>query len=118
MTIHGTTNTSIVKIMFWNCRGYPWDKRLALSDVAQGIDVLFLVEAWEHDTKCIPKIDDYLIKSIWPHSEGNSGCARIACIYHERLDKYIRVCSYNDYKRYLWIEINLGKENPYIVTCS
>ena len=41
---HGTTNTSILKIMFWICRGYPWNKGLGLSDVAQGIDVIFLAE--------------------------------------------------------------------------
>ena len=59
---HGTTYTSILKIMFWNYQGYPWDKGLGLSDVAQISNVIFLVETWEHDAKCIPKIDSYLIK--------------------------------------------------------
>ena len=48
------------KFMFWNCRGYPWDKGLGLSDVAQGINVIFLVETWRRDSKHIPKIDGYL----------------------------------------------------------
>ena len=59
---HGTTHTSILKIMFSNCRGYPWDKGLGLSDVAQISNVIFLVETWEHDAKSIPKIDGYLMK--------------------------------------------------------
>ena len=29
---------------------------LGLSDVTQGIDVIFLAETWEHDTKHIPMI--------------------------------------------------------------
>ena len=54
---HGTTNTSNLKIMFWNCRGCPWDKGLGQSDVVQTIDVIFLAETCEHDAKHIPKID-------------------------------------------------------------
>ena len=46
--------------MFWNCRGYPWNKGLGLNDVAQGMDIIFLAETWEHEAKCIPKIDDYI----------------------------------------------------------
>ena len=50
--IHGTTTTSNLKIMLWNYRGYPWDKALGLSsDVAQSIDVICLVEIWEHDAQ-------------------------------------------------------------------
>ena len=30
----GTTYTSNLKIMFWNCRGYSWNKGLGLSDLA------------------------------------------------------------------------------------
>ena len=97
--IHGTTTTSNLKIMLWNYRGYPWDKALGLSsDVAQSIDVICLVEIWEHDAKRISKIDGYLVKSIWPHSKGNIRCARITCIYHERLDIYIRLYKCDDYK--------------------
>ena len=33
------------------------------------------------------------------------------------LDNYIRLCKCDDYKRYMWIEINLCKENLYIVAC-
>ena len=29
----------------------------------------------------------------------------------------IKVCKYDDYKRYTWIEVNLGKEKLYIVAC-
>ena len=54
---HGTIDTSILKIMFWNCRGCPWDKGLGQSDVVQTIDVIFLAETCEHDAKHIPKID-------------------------------------------------------------
>ena len=103
--------------MFWNCRGYPWNKGLGLKDVAQGMDIILLAETWEHEAKRIPKIDGYLIKSIWPHSKGIIGRAGIACIYHESLDNSIKVCKYDDYKRYIWIEVTLGKEKLYIVAC-
>ena len=59
--------------MFWNYRGYPWDKGLELSDVEHGVDVIFLVETWEHDSIRIPKVDGHLIKSTWTHSKGNLG---------------------------------------------
>ena len=45
------------------------------------------------------------------------GRAGIACIYHESLDNSIKVCKYDDYKRYIWIEVTLGKEKLYIVAC-
>ena len=54
---HGITYISNLKIMFWNCRGYPWDKGLGLNDLAQGIAVIFLAKTWGHDTKRIPKVD-------------------------------------------------------------
>ena len=34
------------------------------------------------------------------------------------LDNYIRLCKCDDYKRYMWIEINLCKENLYIAACD
>ena len=82
--------------MFWNCRGYPWNKGLGLKDVAQGMDIILLPETWEHQAKHIPKIDGYLIKSIRPHSKGIIGHVGIACIYHESLDNSIKVCKYDD----------------------
>ena len=83
---YGTISASRLKLMFWNCRlGYPWNKGLGLNDVAQGMDIILLAETWEHEAKRIPKIDDYLIKSIWPHSQGNIGHSEITCIYHESL---------------------------------
>ena len=69
------------------------------------MDIIFLAKTWEHEAKHVPKIDGYLIKSIWP------------CIYHESLYNSIKVCKYDDYKRYIWIEVTLGKEKLYIVAC-
>ena len=54
---------------------------------------------------------------MWPYSKENNGREGIACIYHERLDNYIRLFKCDDYKRYVCIEINLGKGNLYIATC-
>ena len=51
---YGTISASRLKVMFWNCRGYPWNKGLGLNDVAQGMDIIFLVETWEHEAKSIP----------------------------------------------------------------
>ena len=53
----GLLSASRLKVMFWNCRGYPWNMGLGLNDVAQGIDIIFLVETWEYEAKHIPKID-------------------------------------------------------------
>ena len=52
------------------------------------------------------------MKPIWPHTRINIGQARVACIYHEGLEKYIRVCKYEEYKIYMWVEVafcNLDK---------
>ena len=51
--------------MFWNGKTkISWDDGLRLSDVAQGIDVIFLVETWEHEVaKCVSKIKGYLFKN-------------------------------------------------------
>ena len=76
--------------------------------------IIFLAKTWEYEAKYIPKVDGYLIKSIWPHSKGNIGRVGIACIYHESLDNS---CKYDDNKRYMWIEVKLGKEKLYIVAC-
>ena len=70
---YGIIRTSRLKVMFWNCRGYPWNKGLGLNDLAERMDIIILVETWKHEAKHIPKTDGYLIKSIWPHSKGNIG---------------------------------------------
>ena len=53
--------------------------------------IIFLAKTWEYEAKYIPKVDGYLIKSIWPHSKGNIGRVGIACIYHESLDNSMKV---------------------------
>ena len=60
--------TLSLKIICWNCGGYPWNKGLGLSDVAHNADIIFLTETCEHEAKHIPNIDGYIIKSIWPHT--------------------------------------------------
>ena len=74
---------SILKITFWNCRGYPWNKGLELHDIANNADIIFLTETCKHEAKRIRNIDGYIIKSIWPHTRINIGQARVACIYNE-----------------------------------
>ena len=51
-------------------------QQLGLSDVAQGIDIICLAETWSINIRRIG----------------------ITCIYYERLDNYILLYKYEDYK--------------------
>ena len=74
------------------------DKGLGWSDAKHGINVIFLVETWEYDAKCIHKIDDYLKSNRYSCLilKERYGRARITCICYEKLDNYVRLCKYDD----------------------
>ena len=62
---YGTISATRLKVMFWNCRGYP-----GLNDLTQGMNIIFLPKIWEHEAKLSPDLDHkplYLDLAI-PHS--------------------------------------------------
>ena len=92
------------------------------------INIIFLVETWEHEAKPKTNIHGYIIKPKWPHIRSNIGRANVeACIFHEGLEmtyEYISIYVFNEYKMYMWVGVTLCKEvvtflidNPTTIIC-
>ena len=54
-----------LRIFSWNCRGFPLSKGPKLSWMPRKIDIILLVETWEHEESKVPDIDEYVLWSIW-----------------------------------------------------
>ena len=51
-------------ILSWNCRGFPWNKGPKLSWISNEVDIILLVETWEHQESKVPNIDDFVLWSL------------------------------------------------------
>ena len=47
----------MLRILSWNCRGFPWNKGPKLSWISNDVDIILLVETWEHEKSKVPNID-------------------------------------------------------------
>ena len=57
----------MLQIISWNCRGFPWNKGPKLSWILNEVDIILLVETWEHEEFKVPHIVE-----TWQHEESNS----------------------------------------------
>lgn len=107
----------MLKIMFWNCRGFPWHKGSGLNDVLDDAEIVFLAETWERDVHRIPTIQGYMVHSLWQTRVGTRGQGGIACMYKECLQDIVTLCKDDPYKRYIWIKIEMKPMPLYIAGC-
>ena len=44
----------MLQILSWNCWGFPWNKGPKISWISNDLDIIFLVETWEHEESEVP----------------------------------------------------------------
>jgi len=54
-----------LRTLSWNCRGFPWSKGLILSWISSEIDIIFLVETWEHEESKVANMECFLLWLAW-----------------------------------------------------
>jgi hypothetical protein len=60
-----------LKIVYWNCRGYPWRRGPRLGPIVEGRDIICPVETHEHAGYKSPTFEGYTKFTIWNEVAGN-----------------------------------------------
>ena len=55
----------MLQILSWNYRGFPWNKGPKISWISNEVDIILLVETWEHEQSKVANIDGFILWSIW-----------------------------------------------------
>ena len=77
-----------MKVLFWNCRGFPWHKGESLNATIGDADIVFLAETWLQKLGCrnletcrIPDIPSYVTHNVYQPHVGKRGQGGVACMY-------------------------------------
>ena len=92
-------------ILSWNCRGFPWNKGPKLSWISNEVDIILLVETWEHEEYTVPDIDGFVLCSIWNKRSYHRGIGGIACYIRKNISPHDRHYKKYPYNQYIWIDI-------------
>ena len=96
---------NMLQILSQNCQGFPWNKDRKISWISNEVDIILLVETWEHEESKAPNIDGFLLWSIW---NKRSYCRRIggiACYIRKNIFPHARIYKKYPYNQYIWIDI-------------
>ena len=95
----------MLQIPSWNCRGFPWNKGPKLSWISNEVDIILLVETWEHEESKVPNIDGFILWLIWNKRSYRRGIGGIACYIRKNISPHARIYKKDPYNQYIWIEI-------------
>ena len=105
----------MLQILSWNCWGFPWNKGPKLSWILNDVDIILLIEIWEHEESKVPNIDGFTLWSTWNKRSSHKGIRGIACYIKKNISPHARIYKNNSYNQYSWIEItDIYDKNTYI----
>ena len=108
----------MLKILSWNFQGFPWNKGPKLSWISNEVDIILLVETWEHQESKAPNIYAFVLWSIWNKRSYRKGIVGIACYIRSNISPHARLYKKNRYNQYIWIEISdINDKKTYIAIC-
>ena len=81
----------MIQILSWNCRGFPWNKGPKLSWISNEVDIILLVETWEHEESKTPNIDRFVLWSVWNKRSYRRGIGGIACYIRKNISPNARI---------------------------
>ena len=105
----------MLQILSWNYQGFPWNKGPKLSWISNEVDVILLVETWEHEESKVPNIDGFVLWSIWNKRSYRRGTGGIACYIRKNIAPHARIYQKDPYNQYIWIDITkINDKKTYI----
>ena len=93
-------------ILFWNCRGFPWHKGPMISWIPSDIDIICLVETWEHEESKVPNIEGFVLWLAWNKKSHRRGIGGITCYIRKSISPHIQLHKIDPLNQYIWIEIS------------
>jgi hypothetical protein len=89
-----------------NCIGYPWRRGLGLGPIAEGKDIIILVEMHEHDGCKVPDFEGYKKTSVWNKgNETGKGHGGVTVLINEKWGDVVKVVKEDLNKQYIWLQI-------------
>ena len=108
----------MLRILSWNCRGFPWNKGPKLSWISNDVDIILLVETWEHEESKVPNIDVFILWSIRNKRSYRRGIGGIACYIRKNISPHAMIYKKDPCNQYIWIEItDINDKKTYIAIC-
>ena len=105
-------------ILSQNYQGFPWSKGPKLSWISNDVDIIFLVETWEHKESKVPNIDGFKLCSTLNKQSSHRDIGGIACNNKKNISPDARIYKNDPYNQYSWIEITkIYDKNTYIAIC-
>ena len=105
-------------ILSWKYRGFPWNKGPKLSWISNEIDIILMVETWEHEESKVPSIEGFFLQWIWRKRSSRKGIEGISRYIKENIFPYDRLYKKYRHKQDIRIEIVDSNNNKaYIAIC-
>ena len=77
-----------------------------ISWILSDIDIICLVEIWEHEESKVPNIEMFILWSTWNKNFQRRGIGGIACYIIKIISPHIQLHKVDPLNQYIWIEIS------------
>jgi hypothetical protein len=82
------------------------------------IDIILLVETWEHEESKVPNIEGFVLWLVWNKRSYHRGIGGIACYIKKNIFPHIRLHKKDPFNQYMWMEISdINAKKIYIEIC-
>jgi hypothetical protein len=77
-----------------------------ISWISSDINIIFLVETWEHEQSKVPNMEGFVLWSAWNKKSHRRGIGGIACYIRKSISPHIQIHKIDPLNQYFWIEIS------------
>jgi hypothetical protein len=77
-----------------------------ISWISSDIDIICLVETWEHDESKVPNIEGFVLWLTWNKKSHRRGIGGISCYIRKIIYPHFQLHKINLLNQYIWIEIS------------
>jgi hypothetical protein len=77
-----------------------------ISWISSDIDIICLVETWEHEESKVPNIQGFVLWSAWNKKSYCRGIGGIACYIRNNISPHIQLHKIDHLNQYICIEIS------------
>jgi hypothetical protein len=77
-----------------------------ISWISSDIDIICLIETWEHEESKVPIIEGFFLWSAWNTKSHRRGIGGIACYIRKSISPQIQLHKIDPLNQYIWIEIS------------
>jgi hypothetical protein len=89
-----------------------------ISWIPSDIDIICLVETWDHEESKVSNIEGFVLWSAWNKKSHRRGIVSIACYIIKSISPHIQLHKIDPLNQYIWIEIsNTNAKKMYIAIC-